>query len=127
MAENDDGPAAPQHDVGIDNQWADNFPPLLQPADELEILPEQAPFSSVAALEVSSVHRLAPQHDRMIAFYRFLGASAAGAPEVAGPRQGGAGLWKGKLTREAATSRIKAELGLSYRDALAEVDDFLGD
>jgi hypothetical protein len=36
-------------------------------------------------------------------------------------------LWKRKLTREAAASRIKAELGLSYRDALAEVDGFLRD
>jgi hypothetical protein len=36
-------------------------------------------------------------------------------------------LWKRKLTRDAATNRIKAELGLSYRDALAEVDGFLWD
>jgi dTDP-4-amino-4,6-dideoxygalactose transaminase len=36
-----------------------------------------------------------------------------------------AALWKGQLTREAAINRIKAELGLSYRDALAEVNGFL--
>jgi hypothetical protein len=36
-------------------------------------------------------------------------------------------VWKGKLTREAAVHRIMAKLGLSERDARAEVDGFLRD
>jgi hypothetical protein len=36
-------------------------------------------------------------------------------------------LWNRQLTREAAVSRIRAELGLSERDAWAEVDGFLCD
>jgi hypothetical protein len=36
-------------------------------------------------------------------------------------------LWKGKLTREAAVDRIRAELDMPYRAALAEVDGFLRD
>jgi hypothetical protein len=36
-------------------------------------------------------------------------------------------LWKRKLPREVAAGRLKAELGLSYRDALAKVDGFLQD
>ncbi len=36
-------------------------------------------------------------------------------------------LWNRRLTREAAIRRIMAELGLSERDARAEVDGFLCD
>jgi hypothetical protein len=36
-------------------------------------------------------------------------------------------LWKGKLTRTAAAHRIMAKLGLSERDARAEIDRFLRD
>jgi hypothetical protein len=36
-------------------------------------------------------------------------------------------LWKGKLTRTAAAYRIMAELGMSERDARAEIDSFLRD
>jgi hypothetical protein len=36
-------------------------------------------------------------------------------------------LWKRRLTREAAIGRIRAELGLSEREAQAEVDGFLRD
>jgi len=36
-------------------------------------------------------------------------------------------LWKGKLTRDAAVSRIMAKLGLNERTARDEVDGFLRD
>ncbi len=36
-------------------------------------------------------------------------------------------VWKGKLTREAAVGHIMAKLGLSERNARAEVDGFLRD
>jgi hypothetical protein len=51
----------------------------------------------------------------------------AAAEREAGLDQILTNLWKGKLTREAAVHRIMAKLGLSERDARAEVDGFLRD
>jgi hypothetical protein len=36
-------------------------------------------------------------------------------------------LWKGKLSREAAVSRIAIKTGMDVRDARAEVEAFLRD